>query len=299
VNDPRVPNQKSEINEKTKRIAERFAPIVFLHYQDVFRPSSVGWYLKRASLEYKNNKNKVLEKGQVTAQKLIDYQREKDYSDFTKGPINSHPPFNLKIENTTEIMNGDLATAECYVHIRKERKDNTNLLEAQYWFFYPYNGKMSGSVAIAAHEGDWECIAIRFDVPFDEGTNPTSKTEPKSKDNIQKVYFSQHGRTFGENNKNANIAFVGDRPVIFSAWHSHANYAKPGHYSGDNDYCDFGPSWETWRHGGLKFLKHDPAEENDASKDNLWNRFNGNWGGSSTMVKTPGIRGEHGWDAGC
>jgi len=52
--------------------------------------------------------------------------------------------------------------------------------------------------------------------------------------------------------------------------------------------------WETWTQGGgLDFLEDNPANE----LRHLWNRFNGNWGGSKSMVSTPGIRLNKGWDA--
>ena len=92
------------------------------------------------------------------------------------------------------------------------------------------------------------------------------------------------------------IEFEGDRPVIFSARHSHANYSTPYQHGGwgGTDKANRDVKWETWKiGGGLEFLEDNPASE----VDHLWNRFNGNWGGSKSMVSTPGIRGIHGWDA--
>ena len=51
-----------------KEIAKAFAPVVWLHKDDEYRPSSVDWYLARASLEYNNKKKKILEEKNVSAE---------------------------------------------------------------------------------------------------------------------------------------------------------------------------------------------------------------------------------------
>ena len=133
---------EASLNEGTPaEIAETFAPVVWLHKDDQYRPSSVAWYLKRASLEYKNNKKKILAEGSVTGESLINQEvllsQEEgfDYSDFTKPLSNRNQKFNLKITNVDSIMNGDLTTATCYVHIRPT-------LDIQYLFFYPTMGQL-------------------------------------------------------------------------------------------------------------------------------------------------------------
>ena len=291
MTDPsRTISEASSSKATRKEIAKAFAPVVWLHKDDEYRPASVDWYLARASLEYNNNKKKILEEKNVTAESLINQKVGSDYSDFTKQNNNRNQRFNLKIENVPSIMQGDfrvdqgkvIGTATCYVHIRPSTP-----IEIQYWFFYPYNGALLGS---GAHEADWEHITIRF-----RGDNPTTK------DDIKEIYFSRHNeRIWITNEKDKDgkdkIEFEGDRAVIFSARHSHANYSTPYQHGnwGGTDKANRDVKWETWKiGGGLKFLEDNPASE----LDHLWNRFNGNWGGSKSMVSTPGIRGIHGWDA--
>jgi VPS62-like protein len=267
------PPRESQLRE----IAETFAPVVWLHKDDEYRPSSVDWYLARASLEY-NNKRTIIEEGKITGAALISQTVESDHSDFAKAPYNRNQKFNLKIKNEPSIMKGDLNTARCYVHIRP----NSGNLDIQYWFFYPYNGALAGS---GAHEADWEHITIRF-----------RTSNPQDKNDIEQVYFSRHSSTIWIKNENRKIEFEDKRPVIFSARHSHANYSTPEQHGGlgFTDKANRDVRWETWTQGGgLDFLEDNPANE----LRHLWNRFNGNWGGSKSMVSTPGIRGKHGWDA--
>ena len=259
-----------------QEIAKTFAPVVWLHKDDLFRPSSVQWYLERASLEYNNKKTKI-EEGKITAVALISQHEGRDESDFFKTPNRKNQKFNLKIRNVPEIMNGDLSTATCYVHIR-DKSD----FDIQYWFFYPYNGALGPNSG--AHEADWEHITIRFRM-----ANPTVKGD------IKEVYFSRHNETIWIKNEKDKIEFEGNRPVIFSARHSHANYSTPYQHGGwgGTDKANRDVKWETWKiGGGLEFLEDNPSVDSDHS----WNRFNGNWGGSNSMVSTPGIREEHGWD---
>ncbi len=279
MTDPFVEITKHLTNSIRQEIAKTFAPVVWLHKDDEYRPSSVDWYLARASLEYNNNKKKIIEEGKVTAAALISQTVGSDHSDFAKQPNNRNQKFNLKITNDKDlkagqpsIMKGDLGSAACYVHIRPN-------LEIQYWFFYPYNGAILGT---GAHEGDWEHITIRL----------ANLADPKTKSDIKEIFFSRHNEKVWIKNEKDKIEFEGNRPVIFSARHSHANYSTPyQHGNWDRDQANRDVKWETWSR--LEFLEDNPANE----LRHLWNRFNGNWGGSKSMVSTPGIRGKDGWDA--
>jgi len=93
------------------RIAETFAPVVWLHKDDEYRPSSVDWYLATASLEY-NNKRTIIEEGKITGAALISQTVESDHLDVAKAPYNRNQKFNLKIKNEPSIMKGDLNTAD-------------------------------------------------------------------------------------------------------------------------------------------------------------------------------------------
>src|SRR5262245_14807693 len=95
---------EASFSEETRNaVAKTFAPVVWLHSKDEYRPSSVDWYLARASLEYRNNKQKILEEGKVTAKLLIAQKVGSDLSDFTKQNDKRDEKFNLKITNDKDL----------------------------------------------------------------------------------------------------------------------------------------------------------------------------------------------------
>ena len=69
-------------------------------------------------------------------------------------------------------------------------------------------------------------------------------------------------------NEEKKIEFEGNRPVIFSAFHTHANYSTP--YQGAIDECNRGLRWETWSIGGrLEFLEDYPPAEDPTQEGSL------------------------------
>jgi hypothetical protein len=93
MTDPSSTSHASEA--QLRKIAETFAPVVWLHKDDEYRPSSVKWYLEIASLEY-NNKKEILKVGEVNTTSLINQKEGSDYSDFTQQPNNRNQKFNFK-----------------------------------------------------------------------------------------------------------------------------------------------------------------------------------------------------------
>jgi hypothetical protein len=88
-----------------------------------------------------------------------------------------------------------------------------NRIDLQYWVWYPWNG-YSPTVPAGdlwqVHEGDWEAVSVIVDVagkPLVAG-------------------YSQHGE--GERRDWAKVAKRGQRPLVYVALGSHANYFRPG-----------------------------------------------------------------------
>ncbi len=157
---------------------------------------------------------------------------------------------------------GNLAHAKCYVHFRRELLHNFEIYGIQYWFFYPFNGTMSGG---GAHEGDWEHITVRT-------------TEGKS---IRSIYCSAHEAEEGRwYNPNVFELTEEGRPIIYSAKHSHANYPTAGKQARDggvfglpDDYTKKGgPKWNCWE--DLLLL----GEKEHIINGQYWLKFNGGWG---------------------
>ena len=121
---------------------------------------------------------------------------------------------------------------------------------------------------IISNVGDWEHNMIRFK----EG-KPTG------------IYFSAHGGgeacDWGDE---ACLSKQGDRPVVFSARGSHANYPSEGHHTHDEaliDLTDKGRIWDPIK--PAYFYKYDPATDiltaaEPGTDPTDWFHFNGAWG---------------------
>lgn len=115
-----------------------------------------------------------------------------------------------------------------------------NLAWHQYWLWYLYNPWGIGG--IGKHEGDWEFVQI--------GRTPGERARPIL------VTYSQHHN--GGKREYWAIEEVEDRPIVYVALGSHANYFATGRQGGGIDLCDgmgkelvdyelrsFG-SWASW-----------------------------------------------------
>ncbi len=235
------------------RTLKKFAPLVRLHPEDDYRPSSVGWYLKRVMLRFDRSfrsDRQILDKGEVRPSNIA-----KQSGDGQSSGGRSKSSFFLQIpndDNEHTTRRGSLASAICYARII-ERKDHKDL---QYWFFYPYNGLAKGE-----HEGDWEHISIRI---F-QG-KPTG------------YYFGTHNG--GKVHLPKDVALVGRHVVVYSAKHSHASYPTAGKQvrslAPHDHTADGGPEWRTWRR-----LK--PIDRRLG-----WVRYSGHWGEIGDLPWTSG-----------
>lgn len=106
------------------------------------------------------------------------------------------------------------------------------IVDAFWFFFYSFNlGNVVLNVRFGNHVGDWEHTAIRF-----------QHGKPKA------VFFSEHN--FGSAYSYDAVEKVGKRPVIYSAYGTHAMYATPGTHPYVlpwgilHDLTDRGPLWD-------------------------------------------------------
>lgn len=238
------------------RLLKNFAPLVRLHPNDDYRPSSVGWYLKRVIMRLDRRvwaDRQILDKGEVRPANIA-----KQSSDGQSSGGRSKSSFFLQIPNDDDeqaTRRGSLASAVCYARII-ERKHHKDL---QYWFFYPYNG-----LSLGEHEGDWEHISIRV-------------AEGKA----VKYYFATHGD--GQERYPRDVDLVGRHVVVYSARHSHASYPTAKTHvrslAPDDHTANGGPEWRTWRR--LKTIDRRLG----------WVRYSGHWGEIGDLPWTSGPHG--------
>lgn len=201
-----------------KPLIEQVAPRVYIHPTDEFGPSSVEWFLDRATL-----------KG----------------TDGTSRPANQGLPQGggddgtYWLEIPTASRGGDLSSAVAYVNA----KYLTYFVDIQFWFFYPYNGAGKATVTLSAavastterialdpmgeHGGDWEHATFR--VRLSDGA-------------LMSVYLAQHSG--GVWLQPSDLAFENGQPVVFSSRHGHASYRGTGdNLSNESSLTELDVTW--------------------------------------------------------
>ncbi|HNQ90501.1 MAG TPA: Vps62-related protein [Verrucomicrobiota bacterium] len=251
-------------------LMRHFAPLVRLHPADEYRPASVAWYLQRVVMRFYHeapcsdcpegiagwSTAELLSKSHPTK----DADCEHNYSNI-KSSWNTTPSpsdvthFFLEIPHDANMpvtQRGALSSAVCYAHVRSAVR-HPRMFDIQYWFFYPYNG----AIPFAAHEGDWEHITVRVE---------------EDRRTVHRVFYDAHntgGRWFSE----GEYSLENGRPVVYSAFHSHASYPGPGTwYNGADHTGDGGPVWDC-----LDQLVN-LGEGNAPSPGCEWIWYTGRWG---------------------
>jgi hypothetical protein len=237
----------------------RFAPKLRLHPNDANMPCSVRWYLQHVRMRRHRQwwpDNQILALGDVTIRTLVSQSSGGEES----GMGTRRTAFFLEIagESHANARAGDLATAECYVHLRGAPHDQG--IDIQYWFFYAYNSFGPG------HEGDWEHVTVRLDSDLAAA----------------KVFFASHASESVWRSVGTYRTDEWGHPVVYVAEGSHACYPVAGQqdrgswYSAELPPDDFarggGPSWDTWK--ALKLV----GERSAPVSDQEWLRYTGHWG---------------------
>ena len=267
-------------------VLEANAPVLMMPFSmDWTRPSSVDWFLSRATLRFHHNNcsdDEIIAHGQVTQHNmLLQRHRKKNglaswrpcsHNDnwvemVTEGWDDNHSFF-LQLPNDADHEGShDPNEWLVYGHVYW---NNIGGVNAQYWFFYPYNdGRGPGN-----HEGDWEMVTVRR---FGDG-------------NIAGAYMCAHGRCDEFRTYDQVSWEAGTHPIVWVADGSHASY-------GSEDECDRkeqntivddpnscetvdGHRWNTWRDGIQRPGLQGPGILNSGEKNRPLN------GQEFTMART-------------
>lgn len=207
------------MQDTLSQLLNKYRPILYLHSQEDYFPSSIDFILENSFLQ-KKDKTKLLDKPLSSSILYDSYKGEagKDTEIVLspsslkvgqKDPLNSIPIYGIAklINNKTHLF---------------------------YNFIYPYNGakNVAGLRDVGAHFGDIEHITIVL--------NPDNT--------ISELFYAAHGSSEGRWLKPKDVTFEGDRPIVYVAKYSHASYPKEGvvfrFFGFGNDYTNKGFKWD-------------------------------------------------------
>ncbi|MCY1082512.1 Vps62-related protein [Archangium lansingense] len=232
--------------------AALFAPLIWLHGEEYYFPSSIGFFLPNV---HESNgymvTNQALGCDSCTDPQFLDGQR----------------PNTTSVPIYAEIIN------------RTQGGQPTNITDIVYWTFYPYNngkrvcigwyspwGCVGGYSTFGNHVGDWEHLTVRF-----------VEGRPSQ------VFLSQHsgGQTFNFGDKN-NLALAGFHAEVYAAQGSHGIYPDAARHIyktiGNGDFLaddtSRGIPWYTWN-STVSFVRQSPGTYGGSQS---WLNSTSRWG---------------------
>jgi hypothetical protein len=257
--------------DEWKALAQKFRPWVILcngfslgqRFYDEYQPSSVQFFMQHSTLKSRSNASL-----NIPSPTERDLQQHNDRAAYLKPDPN--------------CFEGDYLHAPYYTHISS---GVSGTVRFQYWFFYPYNGAVPfitfnlGDHFVGAHEGDWEHVDVYVNL---------------SSGVITQIFFAAHGSaegktlfksTTGEPDA-AHFQIKEGRPVVYSAWHSHASYSFKGTHLRwitaffSNDVTTSGPTWD----GAAEVVAIDPdlLPRDVVFNGPAWLDWQGEWGSDSS-----------------
>jgi len=178
----------------------RYVPVLVLHPAESFQPVSVDGYLADSDVEQKT----------ATGWVKVDEPLPAGGAD-------------LRLDQRLCSARDGVAAAPCYASAEAAHTPQPtaygaafrrgNRIALQYWLFYPYDDyspTVPAGEIWQVHEGDWECVTVILD----------SRGTPLI------VGLSRHSG--GARRDWARAPKRGQRPLVYVALGSHANYFRPG-----------------------------------------------------------------------
>ena len=201
------------------QLAYIFRPILYLHSEENFFPSTIEYIFENSELYSKGKK--VTRKGIVNNSNIFQYQH------------NFSPPLQFKIEEKCCEGNRDLNNVPYYY----KTYDIPKYVVIQYVFIYPYNGAyLVFGKKYGQHQFDLEHVSVFVN---------------KVTLQVDKIYYGAHRSRDGQWVDKKDIEFEDERPVVYSAKHSHGCYWKPSVwyrvFGLANDHTNRGHRWDANR----------------------------------------------------
>jgi hypothetical protein len=252
-----------------EQLASRFAPIVYLPELDRpcvaggagFAPISVDAVLGNPEVRLRSRSDPGFSQSAPTSTTLYNSGADVYFDAYLDLPGNPAKPGCRYERDGLRFAAGQ----ENVAYARIVRDDDVDGLVLQYWLFYYFNDWNN------RHEGDWELIQLHFDA---------SNAGEAMIEGPERISLSQHSSGEVATWQDKKVAREGDRPVVYVARGSHANYFSPGLYLGRGESgrgfgCDDAAASSRRLPLGVQLL---PSQVDDPGDRFAWVEFKGYWG---------------------
>ncbi|XP_023742450.1 hypothetical protein At1g04090 [Lactuca sativa] len=201
-------NSMPNVNQ-IKALIEAYSPVIYLHPDEPYLPSSVDWFFQNGALLY--------QRGVESKPNPV----QKNGSNLPQGGSNDEAYWlDLPRDGSSQdrVKKGSLQDASAYFHVKPI--SGGLFTDIAIWVFYPFNGGGRAKVEFVnlslgkfgEHVGDWEHVTLRVN---------------NFKGELHSVFFSQHG--WGQWVSASDLEYhSGNKPVVYASLHGHASYPKPG-----------------------------------------------------------------------
>ncbi|KAK7323792.1 hypothetical protein VNO77_27284 [Canavalia gladiata] len=195
--------------QQIKALLQAYAPIMYLHPDEKYMPSSVNWLFSNGALLYK--------KGQESNPVPV----ELNGINLPQDP-NNDGAYWLDLpaddDNKERVKKGDLRSANSYVHVKPML--GGTFTDIAIWVFFPFNGPARLKLEfftiklgkIGEHVSDGEHVTLRV-------SNFNGQ--------LWQVYFSKHRKGTWVDASRLEFQY-GNKPVVYSSLHGHALYPYAG-----------------------------------------------------------------------
>ncbi|RFU79324.1 vacuolar sorting-associated 62 [Trichoderma arundinaceum] len=250
---PAARNAVSSILAESNRIVPDYkliailetAPLVWLHSDDPFRPADLLEHIRHTTPTVDQKAIHDLPKLDLDNLALLNNVSSGEVALTSNDDATTLPAW---LFGSIPDESGRIANATPCVVILVEQSARD--VDAFFFYFYSYDRGANITQVLEPlnrliedtehgmhfgdHVGDWEHNMVRF-----RDGKPTG------------IYYSQHagGSAYGWDD--AALSMKDERPLVFSAYGSHANYASSGVFYSDHvhdaaliDYCDAGKLWD-------------------------------------------------------
>jgi hypothetical protein len=256
----------AEPGDPALQLAQRHRPIVMVRAQptacgegEPYRPTDVDSVLGRSDVVLRSADGTVVATAPTAS--LLYAQPEDTYLDMPGNPLKPACGY----EAWWDAM-ADEHPPTLYARVATD-PERPGQLVVQYWFWWVYNDWND------RHEGDWEMVQVVFDATTPQealGQQPT------------KVVVAQHEGGQYADWGGSGMSHDGDRPIVFPAAGSHADYLSANGWFGKSGATGFGCDDTRGPHDrldpGVVLLPSEVSDLTGPDDPFAWLAYRGRWG---------------------